>query len=121
MKLVRDVLDKRLMDRHDRPLGRVDSIVLSVGDDDGPPRVVYIEAGIVTAARRLHPVLGRWLRRMGARWSPVSLAPIRLSPSLFRDIDVDIELDVDAESDRRLLRVEKWLARIVARLPGAGS
>jgi hypothetical protein len=120
MDLVRDVLDKRLVDRHDRPLGRVDGIVLSVGSD-GPPRVMHVEAGILSAARRLHPALARRIHRVAARWSPVSLAPVRLSPSTFRRLGVDIEVDLDSRTDRRLLRVEKWLARIVGRIPGAGS
>jgi hypothetical protein len=120
MNLVHDVLDKLLVDRDDRPIGRVDSIVLALSDD-GPPRVKYLETGVVAAARRLHPALGRWVRRVALRWLRVVLPTTRVSPALFRDLGVDIELDVDASRDRRFLRLEKRLARVVAKMPGSGS
>ncbi len=118
MDLARDLLDKLLVDRSKRPLGRVEGIVLELRADC-PPRVVAMETGLATAAARLHPVLGRWVRALAMRWSPVPMTPVRFSPALFRDIGVDIELDVDAEADPKLLRFEKWLKRrIVCRLPG---
>jgi hypothetical protein len=47
---------------------------------------------------------------------------VRLPLTLFRDVGVDIELDVDADSDRRLLRVEKWLRRrVVQKIPWSGQ
>jgi hypothetical protein len=118
MDLVRDLLDQLLLDRKQRAIGRVDGIVLEVRDDR-PPRVLAMEVGLVTAARRLHPALGRWIRALAIRWSPVPLTPVRVSPHLFRDIGVDVELDVDAHADPKLLRFEKWLSRrVVHRLPG---
>jgi hypothetical protein len=78
-----------------------------------------MEVGVVTAAHRLHPALGRWIRALAIRWSPVPMTPIRLSPLLVRDIGVDVELDLDAIEDPKFLRVEKWLRRhVVGRLPG---
>jgi hypothetical protein len=119
MDLARDLLDKLLVDRNQRPLGRVDGVILALRPN-GPPRVAAMEVGVVTAARRLHPALGRWVRALAIRWSPVPMTPVRLSPQLFRDIGVDVELDVDAASDPKLLRFEKWLRRhVVSRLPGA--
>jgi hypothetical protein len=120
MDLARDLLDKLVVDRQDRPIGRVDGLVLEVRANR-PPRVAAMEVGLVTAARRLHPRLGRWVRALAVRWSPVPMTPVRLSPLLFRDIGVDIELDVDAKHDRKLLRLEKWLQHhIIERLPGGG-
>jgi len=53
---------------------------------------------------------------------PVPVRPTRYSPRLCRDIGVDVKLDVDAQSDPRLLRLEKWLRRhVVERIPGAGE
>jgi hypothetical protein len=118
MDLVRDLLDQRVVDRKQRPIGRVDGLVLELRDNR-PPRVAAIEVGLVTAARRLHPRLGRWVRAFGIRWSPVPLTPVRLPLRLVRDIGVDIELDVDAAADPKLLRLEKWLSRcLVHRFPG---
>jgi hypothetical protein len=118
MDLARDLLDKLLVDRNQRPLGRVDGVVLELRSS-GAPRVAAMEVGLVTAARRLHPALGRWVRALAIRWSPVPMTPVRLSPVRFRDIGVDIELDVDASADPKLLRFEKWLKRrVVCHLPG---
>jgi hypothetical protein len=120
MDLARDLLDKLLVDRNQRPIGRVDGLLLELRPN-GPPRVAAMEVGVVTAARRLHPALGRWVRALAIRWSPVPMNPVRLSLQLFRDIGVDVELDIDAAKDPKLLRLEKWLKRhIVSRLPGAG-
>jgi hypothetical protein len=118
MDLARDLLDKLLVDRNQRPLGRVDGLVLELRGN-GPPRVAAMEVGLVTAAGRLHPALGRWIRALAIRWSPVPMTPVRLSPLLFRDLGVDVELDLDATKDPKLLRFEKWLKRqVVCRIPG---
>ncbi|PYQ72909.1 MAG: hypothetical protein DMG04_15705 [Acidobacteria bacterium] len=121
MDLVRDVLDARLVDRRGRSLGRVDGILLDVRDGR-PPRFVAMEVGLVTAARRIHPRLARWVRAFAIKVLPVPVRPTRYSPRLCRDIGVDVKLDVDAQSDARLLRLEKWLRRhVVERIPGAGE
>src|SRR5919108_461534 len=63
VRLTHDVLDSQLMDREGRPCGKVDGIVLVVGEHGTPPRVVALEVGALTLARRLHPRLARWLMR----------------------------------------------------------
>jgi hypothetical protein len=121
MDLARDLLDMRLVDRRQRSIGRVDGVRLEMRPGS-PPRVAAIEIGLVTAAHRVHPRIGRWIRLLARRWSPVPLRPVRLPLELFRDVGVDIELDVDASTDRRLLRLEKWLRRhVIARVPGGGA
>jgi sporulation protein YlmC with PRC-barrel domain len=121
INLVRDLLDAQLVDRDERMIGRVDDIVLDVREGR-PPRVAAMEVGAITLARRLHPRLGRWLRYVAVRWLPVSLRPVRLPLTLFRDVGVDIELDVDEATTRRLLRLEHWLRRhVVGHLPGGGE
>lgn len=114
--LARDLLDVRLVDRDDRMIGRVDGVVLELRDGR-PPRVAAMEVGLLTAARRIHPGLAALLRRVVRRF-PVRPPTLRLPLTLFRDVGVDIQLDLDASSDRRLLRVERWLSRhVVQRLP----
>jgi hypothetical protein len=121
MDLVRDLLDIRLMDRRQRSIGRVDGVRLELRPG-AAPRVAAMEIGVATAAHRVHPRIGRWVRQLARRWSPVPLGPVRLPLTLMRDVGVDVELDVDAESDRRLLRLEKWLRRhVIARIPGGGA
>jgi hypothetical protein len=119
--LVRDLLDIRLQDRRRRTIGRVDGVLLEVRNGE-PPRVAAMEVGVITLLRRMHPRLARWVRGAAVRWMPVPLTSVRLPLTLFRDVGVDIQLDVDAESDRRLLRVEKWLRRhVVQRVPWSGA
>jgi hypothetical protein len=120
MDLARDLLDMQLVDRKQRSIGRVDGVRLELRPES-PPRIVAMEVGITVAAHRVHPRLGKWIRVLARKWSPVPLGPVRLSPRLFRDLGVDIELDIDAEHDRRLLRLEKWLRRhVIERMPGGG-
>lgn len=121
LDLVRDLLDARLTDRNQRPIGRVDGVLLELRAE-GPPRVAAMEVGVLTLARRLHPAAARWLQAAAVRWLPVSLRSVRLSLTLFREVGVDIELDVDADADRRLLHVEKWLRHhVIKRMPGSGK
>jgi hypothetical protein len=116
--LVRDLLDKPLFDRRHAPIGCVDAVVLDASGD-GPPRVVAMEVGLVTLASRVHPRIGRWIRALARRWSPVPMKPVRLPLTTLRHVGIDIELDVDSTSDPTLLRLEKWLRRhVVQRIPG---
>ena len=118
MDLVRDILDAQLVDKNGRNIGRADGIVIEIRQRH-PPRVVAIESGPTTLARRIHPRLARWLRWVAARVSPVPLKSVTIAPEKFRDIGVDIEVNVDAQADPKILRVEKWLSsHVVSRLPG---
>jgi hypothetical protein len=115
MDLVRDLLDRQLLDRNGRNIGRVDGILLELRPQR-PPVVAAIEMSISTLARRVHRRLempvARIARALGAN-------PVLLPLTTFRDVGVDIELDVDAERDARLLQFEKWLSRVfIRRLPG---
>ena len=117
MNLVRDLLDKQLVDRNGRNIGRVDGLVLELRPNQ-PPRVAAMELGPLTLARRVHPPLERWLQAL-ATWCGHALAPIRLPLETFRDVGIDIELDLDADADPRLLRAERWLSEhVIRRIPG---
>ena len=59
MDLVRDVLDKQLVDRHGTKMGRVDGIVVELRPGR-PPEVIALETGPLTLARR---IAGRTPRR----------------------------------------------------------
>ena len=118
MDLVRDTLDARLVDREGQGLGRVDGILLRLRPGR-PPRVVAVEVGAVTLARRIGPRTARVVRWLTRAFAPVRTHAVRYPPRLFRDVGVDIELDVAASEEARLLPLEKWLRRhVVAKLPG---
>ena len=65
LPLVRDVLDKQVLDPDDCKVGKVDGIVLALRAHR-PPRVMAMELGQATAWRRIAPP-SRRLRRLAAR------------------------------------------------------
>jgi sporulation protein YlmC with PRC-barrel domain len=117
MDVVRDVLDNQIVDRHQRPMGKVDGIVLEIRDGQ-PPRLAYIETGATTLARRLHPQLEVWVGRLQRKWGPKNSEPFRIPWSQVRDIGIDVEVDVTAEQTPALA-YELWLREhIIKRIPG---
>ena len=54
MDLVHDLLDKKVVDRNGREMGRVDSIVLDIRAG-APPRVAALEIGPRVLASRISP------------------------------------------------------------------
>jgi hypothetical protein len=105
--LVRDVLDKQLVDHRHDPMGRVDGIVLKV-PVDGPPRVTCIESGIVIAADRVSRRLGRWARAAARRWGLSGGRPVRIGWDRVVRGGVEVKLEVDVEKTRALAW-EHWL------------
>jgi hypothetical protein len=118
LELARDVLDKLLVDKHGRPLGRVDGVLLHLRRDK-PPRVGEIEVGVYTMLRRIGNPFGKWLAAIVKRVSPVPLDSVRLPFDHFTRKSNRIEMTLDGEMDDRLIPGEKWLRdHIVKRLPG---
>ena len=120
LQLIRDVLDKLLVDREKVPLGRVDGIVLLVNGEHVQPRVVQIESGITTLAQRLST---RWARRahriscrFGLRWKRA----VCIDWSKIDGIGRELMLNVRAK-DSPLLTRERWLHdHIIRHIPGNG-
>jgi sporulation protein YlmC with PRC-barrel domain len=117
MDLVRDVLDKQLVDREGTPLGRADGVVLELRAD-GPPRVDSFELGAVVLARRLHPRLEKWVQWL-RRFSVRKTARYRIPWEKVQEIHQQhIQIDVRA-IDTPAFDWERWLRRKVVRhLPG---
>ena len=118
MELVRDCLDKQLIDRNGRKMGRVDGIVIEF-DKSARPRIAYIEMGAVTQARRLHPRLAKLIARISKKWNVERSDPLRISWSKVVISGIDVTVNVDAE-ETPALDWEKWLRKkIIGRIPGA--
>ncbi len=66
MELIHDLLDKDVLDRNGRTMGRVDGIVIEVRES-APPRVVCIEIGAAALERACGVEEGRPLRAMVSR------------------------------------------------------
>ena len=77
MDLVRDVLDKKLIDREDCEMGRVDGLVMQFGEDS-QPRITHIEIGGKTLWMRLHPVFARMAVKLARLWGPKRDGPVRI-------------------------------------------
>lgn len=117
MQLVRDLLDKQLLDRERRRMGRADGLVLAVTPGE-PPRLSWIEVGATTVMGRIHPALGRLLARLARRWGAQVGSPVRIALEDLIDTGTEVRLAVDA-TESGAERWERWLSRhIVQRIPG---
>ena len=118
MNLVRDCLDKQLLDREGRKMGRVDGLVMEL-DDEAQPRVTFVEVGAVTQAARLHPRLGRWVAALARKWGRAASDPYRIPWAQVVPTGNDVTVGVNAE-ETPALAWERWLrAHVIGRIPGA--
>ncbi|BAY47430.1 hypothetical protein SAMD00079811_50480 [Scytonema sp. HK-05] len=118
MDIIRDVLDNQLVDTKGRKMGKVDGIVMELRDNQ-PPRLTYIEVGMPTLARRLHPQLARWIATIQSKWGAKRSESLRIPFSKVRDVGIDVKVDVEAEATPALA-YEEWVSEhIIERIPGA--
>jgi hypothetical protein len=119
MHLVRDILDKKLIDRLDCEMGRVDGLVMQFGEHS-QPRVTHIEIGGQTLWMRLHPAFARLAAKLARIWGPKRDGPVRISWSRVTTVGKEIRLDVKAK-ETGAIDWEIWIARhIIERIPGGG-
>ena len=120
MKLVRDVLDKKLIDREGCKMGRVSGLVMHVGETS-QPRITHIVVGGATLWARLHPALGKLATRLSQLWGPRRQEPVRIPWSRVDTVGRDVKLDVEAK-ETGALDWELWVARhIIEHIPGGGK
>jgi hypothetical protein len=119
MDLVRDILDKQVVDRGQVKIGKVDGIVAELRDGR-PPKIVAVELGSVALARRLGRRPGAWMSQLATRLGgPRHAAPHRITWHKVRDIGVDIEFDIDVR-ETAIFDWQDWLRdHVVGRIPGA--
>ena len=117
MDLVRDLLDKKVLDRNGRDIGRVDGIVLEIRDG-APPRVAGIELGPEVLAHRVSPVLGRLAVALEHAFDEDRDRPLRVPLGDRVAIHDDITIDV-AAGETVVGRIEQRLRRWVAAIPGS--
>jgi hypothetical protein len=119
MNLVRDVLDKKLIDRENCEMGRVDGLVMQVGEKS-QPRITHIQLGGETLWMRLHPVVAGLSAKLSRMWGPKRGEPVRIPWSRVLTAGKDVKLDVKAR-DTGAIDWEIWIARhIIERIPGGG-
>ena len=117
MNIVRDVLDKKILDCEDTEVGRVDGVLLEF-EEGSQPRMVRLEIGgeILAArvARWLVPIT-RWLR---SAWGPKREPIVGIDWAHVIRMERDLHLDIRAD-DTQALAWEHWLSEnIIQRIPG---
>jgi sporulation protein YlmC with PRC-barrel domain len=118
--LVRDVLDKKLIDRENCEMGRVDGLVMHIGENS-QPRITHIQIGGATVWMRLHPALTRLAAKLARMWGPKRNEPVRIPWSRVTTVGKDIRLEVKAR-DTGAIDWEIWIAQhIIERIPGGGK
>ncbi|MBB3309617.1 hypothetical protein FHT78_001346 [Rhizobium sp. BK196] len=114
MHLVRDVLDKQLVDKARIRIGRADGIVLHL-DELGRLKVKAIELGWSTLVRRL--LTGVGLRTLARNRG----GGCRLDWSHVSETGAEITVNVDHQ-ELPLERWQQWLRRsVLSRIPGGLS
>jgi hypothetical protein len=118
MDLVRDYLDAQLLDRRGKAIGRIDGIVIRI-EDHRQPRIVAIEVGSVTLARRMSARIGRWVEQLSRRWGKMRPNPYRIDWSELEASGPNYRVDRDAAGMPTLVW-EDWLRKhVISRIPGA--
>jgi len=121
MDLLRDILDKQIIDRDSTSLGRVDGIVLELRDN-APPRIDAIELGLAVLARRLGPRAERIVNEIRRRWSIRREGRYAIPWPLVAEVNEHhIKVEVVAK-ETPAFEWENWLRRhVIRKLPGSGG
>lgn len=117
MQLVRDVLDKAVLDRNGRNMGRVDRVLIERGTGS-PPRVVAIEIGPSALAERLSRSFGRWVTGLLHGLGVEEGQPLRVHVRQILGITDTVKVDL-AFGETPAANVERKLRTLVTRIPGA--
>lgn len=115
MDLIRDLLDKKVVDRNGREMGRVDSLVLELREDRAP-RVVAIELGPSVLGSRLHPFVGRCAAALEHIFKVDQGRPVRIPISIVLECEPSVKVDL-VFSESAAATVEQRLRHLISRLP----
>ena len=117
MHVVRDVLDKKLIDSDGCEVGRVDGILLEL-PDNAPPRIVSVEMGGEILAERVARWLMRPARWMSKRFSPRKERIVSIEWRHVERMGRDIHLDIRADETEALAWEHLLAERFIGRIPG---
>jgi sporulation protein YlmC with PRC-barrel domain len=115
MDLIRDLLDRKVVDRNGREMGRVDSVVLQL-KDGAPPRAIGFDIGPAVLAHRVHPMLGRLVAGLEYALGIDAGRPVRIPFERVLDVKDHVRVDVTF-GETAASAVEQWLRRWVSRIP----
>jgi sporulation protein YlmC with PRC-barrel domain len=117
MDVVHDVLDKHIVDRNGREMGRVDGIVVEFRKDR-PARLAEVLIGASVLGFRINPVVGRWIHGVEEGLGLGSERPIHVDISHVDEIGEKVKIDLavgETSADIVEHRLRVWLTK----LPGS--
>ena len=115
--IVRDILDKKLLDKDCCEVGRVDGIALEL-PEGAPPRAVRLEMGGEILAERAAHWLVKPTRWIASHFGPRRQPIIRVDWKQVEEIGRDLKLTIAAD-DTEALAWEHWLAdKFISKIPG---
>ena len=117
IELIHDVLDKEVVDRHGREMGRADSIVIALRPNQ-PPQVTAIEIGPAVLAYRVRPILGRLMSAAEHVLNIDEGRPLRIPFDDILSIQNHVKVD-RAFGETVAAALEQRLRNWVGALPGS--
>ena len=118
------LLDQQIIDAEDRPVGRVDDVLLEPPPGGGPPELVAVLTGAQALGERLGGVTGRLMASVAARLrgGERHTDPVAVPARLIGDSSDLVKLTVPVRDLPDVMGWERWLAyHVVEGLPGAGD
>jgi hypothetical protein len=117
------LLDQQVVDAEDRPVGRVDDLVIQPGEPGQQPVVTELLIGAQALGERLGGVSGHLMARVAHRLSDdPGGGPTAVPVDLVGDHTDLVHLIRPLRDLPDLAGLERWLAaRLIEPLPGAGD
>ncbi|GAA3343036.1 hypothetical protein GCM10020358_40220 [Amorphoplanes nipponensis] len=118
------LLDQQLVDAEDRPVGRVDDVLLDLPADGGPPVVVAVLTGAQALGERMGGPAGKLMAAVASRLRSGEhrAEPVAIPASAIGDHADLVQLTVPLGDLPHVAGLERWLAHhLVEGLPGAGD
>ena len=117
MNVVRDLLDRLVVDRNGHEMGRVDGILLKQ-EKGKPPHLAAVLIGPAALGSRIHPALGMFAAKV-EKWLGVDRdAPARIDCAEIHEIGQKIRVRLSI-GDSSVDAVERRLRLWVLKLPGS--
>lgn len=119
LDLIRDILDKQLVDRNGTAMGRADGVVIAIREGEQPV-VDHLQLGGIVLARRIGRRTERFVEWFRRRW-PVRSEAVQVVrwPQITEITSHDIRLDLQAE-ETAAMDWERWLREhVVEKIPGS--
>ena len=115
-----ELLDRQLIDRRGRLVGKVDDVEFATGDDPGAlPHVSALLAGVGALANHIGGELGPALAAAERRLAHAQRSPSRVDYALVNDLASAVHLNAERD-DLDTNRAERWTRDVIIdKIPGA--